>query len=131
MEADLSLNSQRQIIEVENVINLKPVEKVDVSRALEIELVGDRNVRQRRQDVRQAVQLQLGVLQLKRKCLLQRFKRRSFKIGKTFSEFLLLSFRHFLTGSLQNFRHKSIFLVRCGIFVKINLSMKYYQIFLQ
>ena len=109
MEADLSLNSQRQIIEVENVINLKPVEKVDVSGALEIKLVGDRNVRQRRQDVRQAVQLQLGVLQLKRKCLLQRFKRRSFKIGKTFSEFLLLSFRHFLTGSLQNFRHNSNF----------------------
>ena len=109
MEADLSLNSQRQIKEVENVINLKPVEKVDVSRALEIELVGDRNVRQRRQDVRQAVQLQLGVLQLKRKCLLQRFKRRSFKIGKTFSEFLLLSFCHFLTGAVQIYRYNSNF----------------------
>ncbi len=109
MEADLSLNSQRQIKEVENVINLKPVEKVDVSRALEIELVGDRNVRQGRQDVRQTVQLQLGVLQSKRKCLLQRFKRRSFKIGKTFSEFLLLSFCHFLTGAVQIYRYNSNF----------------------
>ena len=50
-------------------MNLKPVEEVDVSCALEVELVGDANVRQRRQHVRQAVQLQLGILKLKKKLL--------------------------------------------------------------